>query len=246
MRSILIFALLSFALPAAAKDAAALARAVEAHYAHAGTLKAAFYQRYRSGNQGGEAESGTVYFSKPGRMRWEYESPTKKLFLVDGANVWFYVPADRTVSRATLKESSDWRTPLALLTGKTHLNRLCGTLELAGPNDATGATGATHPAATSDAALDPRDQVLRCLPGKHGEGEDAQAAQAAAFREILFEVDPENRLTRVIVREPGDTETEFRFGNWQEHLSIPETQFHFSPPPGVAVVNEEDLAKQVH
>jgi outer membrane lipoprotein carrier protein len=249
MRSLVIAAILSLAVPGATKDAAAVARAVEAHYARAGTLKAVFYQRYRSGNQGGGAESGTVYFSKPGRMRWEYESPSKKLFLVDGANVWFYVPADRTVSRAALKESADWRTPLALLTGKLHLNRLCGRLELVNPNEPDNAAGAAHAAANSDAALDPRDQVLRCSPGKHAESESASAqngGEPPAFREILFEVDPENRLARVIVREPGDTETEFRFGHWQEQLSIPEAEFHFTPPPDVAVVNEEDLAKQVH
>ena len=243
MLSLVIFAILLFAsgAPPDSKDAAAIARAVEAHYAHSGTLKAAFYQRYRSGNQGGEAESGVVYFSKPGRMRWEYESPAKKLFLVDGANVWFYVPADRTVSRATLKESADWRTPLALLTGKTHLNRLCKQLELVGPADASREATSRPNAAFDSQPLNSQDNVLRCLPGKI-----PADVEAAAFREILFEVDPADRLVRVVVREPGDTETEFRFGNWQEQISIPETQFHFTPPPGVAVVDEQDLAKQVH
>ena len=66
-------------------------------------------------------------------MRWEYESPEKKLFIVDGTNVWFYVPADRTVSRAKVKESSDWRTPLALLTGKSDLSKLCRSIEILEP-----------------------------------------------------------------------------------------------------------------
>ena len=66
-------------------------------------------------------------------MRWEYESPEQKLFLVDGTNVWFYVPADRTVSRAKMKESSDWRTPIALLVGKADLSRLCRSIEIVAP-----------------------------------------------------------------------------------------------------------------
>ncbi len=99
--------------------------AFEARYRHAATLKAIFYQRYSDGKGAGEAESGTVYFSRPGRMRWEYESPEKKLFIVDGKNVWFYIPDDHTASRAKLKESSDWRTPLALLAGKPDLGRIC-------------------------------------------------------------------------------------------------------------------------
>ena len=109
-----------------------MVKALEARYSHARTLEAAFYERYTTGGQGGQAESGTVYFSKPGRMRWDYESPGKKMFLVDGKNVWLYVPADHTASKASLKESADWRTPLALLTGNAHLERLCGRIEFAG------------------------------------------------------------------------------------------------------------------
>ena len=112
-----IGALLALAPLASASDVQATVRALEARYQHAHTLKAIFFERYSDGNGGVAAESGTVYFSRPGRMRWEYESPEQKLFLVDGTNVWFYVPADRTASRAKMKESSDWRTPLALLAG---------------------------------------------------------------------------------------------------------------------------------
>ena len=89
-----------------------------ARYQRARDLKAVFFESYTDGNGAISAESGTAYFSRPGRMRWDYESPEKKLFLVDGTNVWFYVPADHTASRAKLSQSSDWRTPLALLAGK--------------------------------------------------------------------------------------------------------------------------------
>ena len=104
--------------PASDGDARAAARALEAHYHSAKTLQAVFLERYSQGHAGMQVESGLVYFSRPGRMRWEYESPETKLFLVDGKFAWFYVPADRTASRAPIRESTDWRTPLALLTGK--------------------------------------------------------------------------------------------------------------------------------
>ena len=107
-----------------ARDVNSVRRALEARYQHARTLRASFFERYTDGNGGALAESGTVYFSRPGRMRWEYESPEQKLFIVDGTNVWFYIPADHTASRAKLKDSSDWRTPLALLTGKADLSSL--------------------------------------------------------------------------------------------------------------------------
>jgi outer membrane lipoprotein carrier protein len=226
--------LLALFFPPATRTAPEVVHAVEARYAKAHTLQAKFYERYRASGQPGQSESGVVYFSKPGRMRWEYESPSTKLFLVDGTNVWLYVPADRTASRAKLKESDDWRTPLALLTGKIHLDRLCGKIELI----TSGANGG----ASSDAALDPHNVVLNCSPRPSPAGDENNST----FRQILFEVDPEYHLTRVVVREPGDIETEFRFGDWRENVAAPEAMFHFEPPPGVSIVNAEDLARGIH
>ncbi|HXJ15601.1 MAG TPA: outer membrane lipoprotein carrier protein LolA [Candidatus Polarisedimenticolia bacterium] len=215
------------ALPSS--DAKATVHELEARYRGAQTLKAAFFERYTDGKGGVVAESGTVYFSRPGRMRWEYESPERKLFLVDGKNVWFYVPADGTASRAKLKESSDWRTPFALLAGKADLARLCREIQIADPS-------AEMAGEHSDARVPPGDTLLRCIP--RGELDGA----GDSTREILFEADPQARLVRVLIREQGNVETEFRFGNWQENIAIPEVKFHFQPPPGVAVVDEESLA----
>src|ERR1700719_556275 len=114
-------------------DVKAAVRALESRYSHARTLKAAFLERYSDGKGAAQSETGTVYFSRPGRMRWDYESPEQKLFLVDGINVWFYVPADRTVSHAKIKGSSDWRTPIALLVGKADLSRLCRSIQIVDP-----------------------------------------------------------------------------------------------------------------
>jgi outer membrane lipoprotein carrier protein len=216
-------------------DAKAAVRALESKYAHAHTLKAAFFERFSDGNGSAQSESGVVYFSRPGRMRWDYESPEQKLFLVDGTNVWFYVPADRTASRAKMKESSDWRTPIALLVGKAELSRLCGSIEIVAHTSA--ATDAPE-ARPSEAG----NTVLRCTPRKSaGEGEPQDT-----LREVLLETDPEARLVRVVIHEAGNVETEFRFGNWQENLPIPESQFHFQPPPGVTIVDEATLAGAVH
>ena len=133
LAAILAAIVATFSSPA--RDAQSVLRALEARYHHAQTLKAAFYERYSESSSAndGSAESGTVYFSQPGRMRWEYESPEQKLFIVDATNVWFYVPADKTVSRAKVKESSDWRTPLALLTGNSNLSKLFRVIEIVDP-----------------------------------------------------------------------------------------------------------------
>ncbi|MGH9725870.1 MAG: LolA family protein [Candidatus Acidiferrales bacterium] len=237
MRIVIFCALLLSVPVSAAPTASEVRHGLEMRYRHAATLKAAFYQRYSDGHGGGVAESGTVYFSRPGRMRWEYESPQQKLFLVDGANVWFYVPADRTASRAKMKQSSDWRTPIALLAGKADLGELCREIVLVNAREDSSAEQSAKDSA--DAPLNPEDSVLRCLP--RGKPEDP----GSGIREILFETNPQFYLTRVVIREAGNFETEFRFGNWEENIPIPELKFHFQPPPSVSIVDEQALAGEL-
>ena len=217
-------------LPDAARRAQSLVRAVEARYLPARTLQATFLERYSEGRGHIRLESGSVYFSRPGRMRWEYEAPEKKTFLVDGKNVWFYVPADRTVTRVPVKQSEDWRTPLALLTGKARLSRLCGRIDLA-----------------LDVPVSAGNSVLRCLPRGGSSSSSTSAPSTAAldpvasdgaFQELLLEVVPSTgELARVLVRESAGIEIEFRFANWHWNPPLPEVLFHFQAPRGVAIVS---------
>ncbi len=81
-----------------AASAAELARSVEASLQRPSDLRARFVQSYRSGMLGREViERGTLSLKRPGRMRWDYESPEKKTFVSDGRSFYFYVPADRQV-----------------------------------------------------------------------------------------------------------------------------------------------------
>src|SRR5579863_9839529 len=130
------------------REARSVARAFERHYQRTKSMAGLFLEKYTSGGSGIVVESGKVYFEKPGRMRWDYDSPEKKMFLVDGKNVWYYVPADHTASRTSVKQSSDWRTPLALLAGKVNLEKLCGSLKLAPVAEPP----APHPSNSNDAA----------------------------------------------------------------------------------------------
>lgn len=199
--------------------------ALQSRYHRARTLKAIFFERYSDGNGGVAAESGIVYFSQPGRMRWEYRSPEEKLFLVDGTNAWFYVPADHTASRAKMKDSSDWRTPLALLTGHANLLDLCRTIDAAN---------------SEEKPLVPGNTLLRCTPKSN------PAGPSGRFPYVIFEIDPQAQLGRVVIRDAGNVETEFRFGNWEENIAIPEIKFHFQPPPGVSVVDQTSLVDSIH
>jgi outer membrane lipoprotein carrier protein len=222
------------------KEVQTLVRLLETRYHSATSWKATFLERYSEGPREMRLESGTAYFRKPGRMRWEYEEPEKKLFVADGKTVWFYVPADKTVTRAAMKESDDWRTPLALLTGKAKLDRLCGKIELlAAP---AGQAGRPTEAVARDGT-----QTLRCLPkdkfanaSRPPSQRDASAIESSApFTEILFQVNrATGELSDIIIRQSGGTEMEYRFGNWQRDISLPDSMFRFQAPPGVAIVEE--------
>lgn len=203
------------------RTAQAVVRGIEARYNGARSLRATFLERYSEGGRLVRVESGTVLFSRPGRMRWEYESPEEKLFLVDGKNVWFYVPADRTASRADVKESADWQTPFAMLTRGARFARFCGSVELL----PAGGAGGVAPTA-------PGNYVVRCTP----------RSAEAGFREAFLEVDAGYTLARVVVRESGGVEIEFRFANWEQNVPIPEVLFHFAAPDGVAIVEAAEIA----
>ena len=225
------------ATPPGSASAAQIVHALETRYHSAKTLKAVFLERYTEGRSAVRVESGTAYFSRPGRMRWEYEEPEKKLFLSDGRTVWFYVPSDHTVTRAPMKESSDWRTPLSLLTGKADIGKLCSKVEIA-PNSPAADTG---------------DITLRCTPkgappanSQKGSPSSAQPLtpdDAGDIREILLEVDQKNFwLSAVLIRQRGGVEIEYRFGKWEANLPLDEVLFHFSAPNGVAIVDAAAIA----
>jgi len=224
----------------ASDSAKPIARLLGDHYHDVKTLRAVFLQRYSEGPRDARIESGTVYFRRPGQMRWEYDSPEKKLFIADGKTVWFYVPADHTVTKAPVKESSDWRTPLALLTGKADLSRLCSRIDLVSQKG----TPSGH-------------AILRCLPrgekelnfasGNSSSQDPTQIPGAGDFIDVLLEVDSSSGdLASVRVRQAGGIELEYRFGDWQQGLPLPDEMFRFHPPIGVAIVDGSAINNASH
>src|ERR1700722_9617824 len=186
------------ALPSASPDSAKLlASKLETRYRSPRTLQATFLERYSENGQVVRTEAGIAYFRRPGKMRWEYKSPEDNIFLVDGKTAWFYVPADHTVTRAPAKQSTDWRTPLALLAGEMKLSRVCARVEptMAEPPDTPG------------------NVVLYCplrgeenkLPHAAGGAADNQAL--APDESVYLEIVPTTGdLARVLVREKGGVE----------------------------------------
>jgi len=218
------------ALPSGNPDAKWIGARLEARYRGAHTLVATFLERYSESRQVVRTEAGVAYFRRPGKMRWEYQSPENNVFLVDGKNAWFYVPADHTVTRAPAKQSTDWRTPLALLAGEMKLSRVCTRVEVA----------------TAEKADAPGNTVLYCpLRGEqttpphassNGLTNQSATAEEAVYLEIVLAT---GELARVLVREKGGVEVEFKFTAWRFDPPVPDSFFRFEVPPGVAIVNAE-------
>ena len=93
---------------AQAPDVHKIADRVDKHYNSMESLQTNFTELYRGGGMT-RNESGVMYLKKPGRMRWDYESPAKKVFLTDGKTAWFYVPGERQARRTSVKKLDDFR-----------------------------------------------------------------------------------------------------------------------------------------
>jgi outer membrane lipoprotein carrier protein len=207
-------------------DVKAAVTRLESRYHSAKTLRASFLERYSENGRLVRVEAGIAYFRRPGKMRWEYASPEKNLFLVDGKSAWFYVPADHTVTRAAAKESADWRTPFALLAGEMKVSRICAKVDAASDE---------KPEADDDIVL--HCELRGALPAKHGDA-DATSLPANPGEAVFFEVARNSgELVRVLVQDPGGLRIEFHFKDWQSDPPVADALFHFTVPSGVAIVN---------
>ena len=131
-------ALVAASLPVRAQTGDALARSVQAHYDSVKDFTADFEQSYVGGAlKRKTVERGTVAIRKPGRMRWDYTAPEKKLFVSDGTRMYFYVPADRQVRVSALPADGRVPTPILFLAGRGDLLRDFKVEEVAGSGGAS-------------------------------------------------------------------------------------------------------------
>jgi len=201
--------LLSLSASAVQTDVQALASKVDQRYDRLRTVEAQFTETYTSAGVS-RTESGTLSMKKPGRMRWDYDQPRPKLFLIDGREAWFYVPGERQARRTPVKQLEDMRSPLRFLLGKTRLEKEMDGLSIA----------------VDTKPVNPGDVVLRGVP----KGMQDRVAQT------LLEVRPDGLLSRIVLEELDGSVTEFRFLQQRENVEIPDERFRFTPPAGVEVV----------
>ena len=162
------------------------------------------------------ALAGEVLLKKPGKMRWNYQTPDVKMYLADGAHLWLYEPEDKQAFKQELK-SSQLPTALAFLTGK---GKLTDEFEIAFSSQP--GWGAA------------RDYVLSLRPRQ----------PQPQVKDLTFVVDPDSFLVResVLVDGQGNV-NDMLFSDIKIGTGLPDSTFRWSPPAGIRVIDTAKLGK---
>jgi outer membrane lipoprotein carrier protein len=201
---------LPLAAHAQTPTAAILAKRVDAHYNHLQSLSARFTERYQ-GMGLDRTESGTLTLRKPGRMRWAYDAPSGKLFVLDGKNAISYTPGDAQASRTPAKQLDDLRSPLRFLLGHTELAKELDGLTL------------------TLVRLDNNQ------PGYSLSGTPRGMQQTV--RSIALTVDADGQIHDMRIEQADGATTTFTFSNIRENIPTADSDFTFTPPTGVTIVD---------
>jgi outer membrane lipoprotein carrier protein len=203
----LTFALLAVPPASFAQTAASLAKTVDARYNHLQSLSARYTERYQ-GMGMDRSESGTLLLKKPGRMRWSYDTPAGKLFLLDGKNAIFYTPGDAQATRIPAKQLDDLRSPLRFLLGHTELAKELDHLSLTLVTDR------------------PPAYNLSGVP----------KGMSQRLRSLTLTVDATGLIHAMRLEETDGSLTTFTFTDIHENVPANDSDFTFTPPPGVGIV----------
>ena len=210
LRACLLIASVVALVSAQTTDLNVLIDGLQRKYSRLQSLEADFVQVYYGADGRTLREAGHLLLKRPGRARWEYASPERKLFVSDGRNVFFYVHGDKTATRSLIRETADPQIPFLFLLGRGNLRRDFSRIEVASGEPAFGAG----------------NQVLRLFPKRAPE----------EFKQLLVEVSaPTFEVRRMVIFERSGARMDFLLSNVRENAAIADNQFRFQPPQGVVV-----------
>ena len=188
----------------------AIVARIQKYYDQTKDLHAKFEQTLESG-AGARAKkaSGDVWLKKPGKMRWDYTKPEKKLMVADGTTLWVYEEEDAQALKQDLKAS----------TLPAQVSFLVGQGKLADEFDAS--------VVKPEGVGAPGDTVLKMVP-KVG---------TAAYRYLLFIVDAKSGMVKetIIYDQQGGT-NKLSFSAVEQNKGVPDAKFSFTPPAGTKIV----------
>jgi outer membrane lipoprotein carrier protein len=207
MRTIVVLMALG-AVAQAQESAAALVAKVQKYYDATHDLKAKFEQQMESPARAPSKASGDVWLKKPGKMRWDYAKPEKKLMVSDGTTLWVYEPEDEQAYKQDLRGNA-LPAQVSFLLGEGKLDK---------EFDAS---------LTKLDGIGPDDVALKLVP-KTG---------TAAYRYLVFVVDGKSGQVKetVIYDQQGGT-NRLKFANVTQNKGVSDDKFKFSPPAGTHIL----------
>ena len=195
-----------------APTADALARDLQRRYDKVADFSADFVHAYRGGVLKQQAtERGKLLVKKPGKMRWEYTAPERKLFVSDGRKIYSYIPLDKQVVVGTMPRDEQAPTPALFLTGKGDITR-------------------DFNAAFDKVPDAPAGSIALKLTPKRREPE---------YESLTLVVEPKTLdLQMLITIDAQGGRSAFTFSNFKENVGIADNQFVFQMPRNVEVVTD--------
>jgi outer membrane lipoprotein carrier protein len=161
-----------------APDARALARRVQEYYEQTKDLEARFTQTYTYAGFGRrQVSSGTLRVKKPGMMRWDYASPTRKTIAVKGSRLVQFEPEENQAFVDEHFDASAMSAAVTFLLGKGDLAK-----EFRMELDGTGAL------LLRPKEEDPRVESIALTVGSEGEVKATRVVDGSGnVNEIRFE-----------------------------------------------------------
>ena len=208
---------LALSLPAHAQSPTApqVAASLQAKYDGVRDFSADFTQQYESGVlRRTITERGKVQVKKPGKMRWDYAAPEKKLFVSDGSRIYLWVPADNQVTTSAVPKQDEATTAVLFLVGKGNLTR-----------DFNVRFGENAPNGTYSLRLDPK------LPER-----DYDWLQLVVDQQTL-------QIRSLTAADRHGGQSTFQFTNFRENAGISDATFDFKIPKGADVISSGDRAR---
>ncbi len=207
---------LTVASPVRAQTLDEVVEGLEGVYAKITDLRAEFTQNAfnRSLGQTIKAE-GVVYLKKPGKMRWEYRSPTPQQIVSDGKSLWVFTPELNQVNvgeapRALAGPAGSFLAGLGKVSAEFNVRFL-------------------NPAARTDEVGNP---VLDLTPKR----------PTPVLTRLILTVDGKDSLVRkAVLYDQFDNTVTMLFTRVTANPGLADRLFTFTPPKGVAVVPLEPL-----
>jgi len=212
-RTTILVAAMTLAMVAQAQEkkpeaAATVVARVQKYYDATKDLRAKFEQQLDSPSRAPSKASGDVWLKKPGKMRWDYATPEKKLMVSDGATLWVYVPEDEQAYKQDLRGNA-LPAQVSFLLGEGRLDK---------EFDAS---------LTKVEGLAPDEIALKMVP----------KAGTTAYRYLVFVVDDKTgQVRRTIIYGQDGSTNRLSFLEVQQNKGVDDGKFKFSPPAGTHIL----------